>query len=244
MVNFFPLFIFFNLPLISLAWFFSLFGGCPMNCPPPAPPPPPPHVFRNAYPVAPQPQYPIAQYPVAPPMSIPPNAYALPPAYPLPPRGGYAVPPPVYVTPPTYPTPPPTYPTPPPTYPTPPPPRCFQNGHGYKCCNKELNMFLDEMVVQMQHPKWHGCNLQRFATQIQHQAQSHMENLSHYRGDLYCKKKAMDGKIVLLYGTVVPYALEDGETRPMTPEEITRRMYPSIYNDVGMHNGHENNIQF
>lgn len=80
--------------------------------------------------------------------------------YPTPPA--YVRPPPVYVTP------PPVYITPPPTTTTTiPPPKCFQNTQGYKCCNRQLDQFLEQKVGEMLKPEWQRCNLQRFATQLQ-----------------------------------------------------------------------------
>ncbi|CAB3397143.1 unnamed protein product [Caenorhabditis bovis] len=126
-------------------------------------------------------------------------------------------------------------------YPTPPPPKCFQNHHGYKCCNEMLDKFLDEKVQEMDRQNV-GCNLQRNANQIQMEAQqlfnhsmetivssSNIENRSHYRGELYCKRRTQNGKVVLLYATAVPYSLNTSENRPMTEEELQNANYPPDY---------------
>uniref|UniRef100_A0A8R1DSJ1 Ground-like domain-containing protein n=1 Tax=Caenorhabditis japonica TaxID=281687 RepID=A0A8R1DSJ1_CAEJA len=234
--------------------------------PNPNPPPLPQHHFptppANAYATAPASYLFTPQtYPVAPQYAIPMSSYAVPHyavvpqypvAYPTPPS--YVRPPPVYVTrPPVYVTPPPTTTTTTTTT-TIPPPRCFQNAQGFKCCSRLMDQFLDMKVVEMQRPEWQRCNLQRFATQLQMEAQSvfnhsmesivssgHMENLSMYRGDLYCKKRSPDGKVVVLYGSAVPYAL-DGSTRPMNETELRNANYPPKYDDIGIHDGHEDNI--
>lgn len=172
----------------------------------------------NSYATAPSSYVaPGSSYPVAAQYAIPMNSYAIPqyavaPSYvvPYPTPPAYVRPPPVYVTP------PPVYITPPPTTTTTtttttiPPPRCFQNTNGFKCCNRMLDQFLDMKVTQMQRPEWQRCNLQRFATQLQLEAQAmfnhsmesiiasgDMQNLARYRGDLYCKKRSLDGKVIL-----------------------------------------------
>ncbi|EFP06023.1 CRE-GRD-12 protein [Caenorhabditis remanei] len=213
---------------------------------------PPPNQYATApanYGLPPQ------SYPVAPQYAIPMTSYAIP-RYAVAPS--YAVP---YPTPPAYVRPPPVYVTPPPTTTTTtttiPPPKCFQNTHGYKCCNRMLDQFLDQKVVEMQKPEWQRCNLQRFATQLQQETQmmfnhsmeaivasGDMENLSQYRGDLYCKKRSLDGKVVLIYGSAVPYALDAGVTRPMNDDELRMANYPAKYEEIGVHDGHEENIWF
>ncbi|UMM36912.1 hypothetical protein L5515_008865 [Caenorhabditis briggsae] len=209
----------------------------------------------QSYPLAPQHSIPMSSYAIAKYAVVP--SYALPPAYPTPPSYPIAYPtPPAYVRPPVYVAAPPTTTTTTTTT-TIPPPKCFQNSHGYKCCNRQLDQFLDEAVSQIQRPEWQRCNLQRFATQLQQQTQAifnhsmeaivasgHMENISQYRGDLYCKKRSMDGKVVLIYGSVVPYSLDAGVTRPMNPEELRRANYPAKYDEIGIHDGHEENIWF
>ncbi|CAB01646.1 Ground-like domain-containing protein [Caenorhabditis elegans] len=263
-------------------WFLSMLGGgaggCQNQCPPAysgyyqsrnynppqqrfnygLPPPTPP---ANSYATAPA-NYaaPSNAYPFAPQYSIPMNSYAMPkyavaPQYamvPYPTPPAYVRPPPVYVTP------PPVYITPPPTTTTTiPPPKCFQNTQGYKCCNRQLDQFLEQKVGEMLKPEWQRCNLQRFATQLQHETQQmfnhsmeaivasgEVQNLSNYRGDLYCKKRSRDGKIVVIYGSAVPYSLDTGVTRPMNDDELRTQMYPAKYDEIGVHDGHEENIWF
>ncbi|PIC28567.1 hypothetical protein B9Z55_020435 [Caenorhabditis nigoni] len=205
----------------------------------------------QAYPVAPQHAIPMnsyagGQYAVAQSYPTPPQypvAYPTPPAYVRPPPPAYVRPPPVYVT-----IPPTTT-----TTTTIPPPKCFLNSQGFKCCNRLLDQYLDQVVTNMQRPSWQRCNLQRFATQLQDEAQGlfnhsmeavvasgHMENRAQYRGDLYCKKRSMDGKLVVLYGSAVPYSLENGVTRPMNEDELRTANYPAKYDEIGTYDGTEN----
>lgn len=90
-------------------------------------------------------------------------------------------------------------------------------------------------------------------------ASGEVQNLSNYRGDLYCKKRSRDGKvlftyllieskskfqIVVIYGSAVPYSLDTGVTRPMNDDELRTQMYPAKYDEIGVHDGHEENIWF
>ncbi|CAI2354185.1 unnamed protein product [Caenorhabditis sp. 36 PRJEB53466] len=218
----------------------------------------------NAYATAPSTYVAPNTLPVAAQHAIPQSSYsgglfAVTPAFPV---STYPTPPPYVVVTPSYPTPARTYPTAAPTTTTtttttttPAPPKCFLNSHGFRCCNKALDLFLDQAIFQLQTAHHGGCNLQKFATDLQKDAHrifghsmesivasGQMENLAHYAGDLYCKRKTTDGKTVVLYGSAVPYVLDEGVNRPMNESELTAANYPDEWTEIGVHDGHEENI--
>ncbi|CAJ0583260.1 unnamed protein product, partial [Mesorhabditis spiculigera] len=93
--------------------------------------------------------------------------------------------------------------------------KCFHNPTGYVCCNAELNDMMVGTFTDLEaRPKFHTCNIQKLANELQDRAQKRFnetfETIAsfedfaqkiHFKGDLVCKVE-LGGRYMLAYASV------------------------------------------